>query len=112
MSKHFNTEHHQDYYEGWDYLGSDDKYDYYVLPWSKVNMKYNDRPYLSIVYGNEPHQYISPDYKHLLSGGYDSVTDVSHYKDLKKLLLNNGYHLTGKSDSSDDWETDSPSDWV
>jgi hypothetical protein len=56
MIKQFNGEHHQAYYEGWIYLGTVDKQDYYIeaLPTS-------DYPYpsMSIVYGVEPSEYIS-----------------------------------------------------
>ena len=106
MTKLFPNNTHMNHYEGWHYLGSDDKHDYYVLPWDLVGKDHRltfSTPWLSIVYGNWPHEYMSPDYKHLLSGDYDSVfTDVPEYKHLKMLLLNNGYHLTGKSDSNDD----------
>lgn len=114
MSKLFPNNEHMNNYEGWHYLGSDNQYDYYVLPWSLVPERspISNIPYLSCVYGENPWEYLSPDYKHMLSGGYDAVTNSHPYRTLKKLLLNNGYHLTGQSDSSDDWEVDSVSDWL
>ncbi len=61
MEKLFpDNPHHYNYSEalGWEHLGTDDKYDYYV------NHKYK---YLSIVYGHEGHEYASPLYSHFQS---------------------------------------------
>ena len=55
--KNFNTQHNQDYYRNWVYLGSlsfDNKaYDYYC------KIRKGESDLLSIVYGDEPQQYIS-----------------------------------------------------
>lgn len=54
MKKLFpDSPHHDNYSEelGWEYLGTDDKYDYYV------NHK---TEYLSIVYGDEEYEYMRP----------------------------------------------------
>ncbi len=74
--------HHDNYSEelGWEYLGTDDKYDYYV------NHKWE---YLSIVEGDEGHEYMSPMYDsftspEFLEFGYTKPA----YLKLKQLLDN------------------------
>jgi len=55
-TKNWPDNEHHDYYDvalGWEFLGKDDNRDYYV------NHK---RKWLSIVYGCEPWDYLSPDY--------------------------------------------------
>lgn len=54
--KVYPSNYHHNYYSsdfGWEYLGSDDKHDYYV----NHRMRYT-----SIVYGEEPWEYMSPWY--------------------------------------------------
>ncbi len=70
---------HHDHYDarlGWEHLGSDDNHDYYV------NHRWEC---ISIVYGAEPWDYLSPDYFSIIA------SDISFYhrypySQLRKLL--------------------------
>lgn len=78
---------HCDYYDtanGWIYLGSDDKHDYYV------NHKWE---HTSIVYGPEPNEYISAMYKQYITMDNEwtrnSSKDEYPYTQLRKLIQGN-----------------------
>ena len=61
FTKNWPDNSHMDYYSseiGWVYLGSDDKNDYYVNHVKK---------WTSIVYGEEPWQYATAQYPHVVS---------------------------------------------
>ena len=89
MNKLFpDNPHHDNYSEalGWEYLGTDEKHDYYV------NHKWE---YLSIVYGNEAYKYASPEYswfeslQELSAVLYNkSATVVQAYLKLNEFLTN------------------------
>lgn len=83
MKKLFpDNPHHDNYSEelGWEYLGTDDKYDYYV------NHKWE---YLSIVYGDEGHEYASPMYSWFTSPKFfEHAFGEPTYLKLKELLDN------------------------
>ena len=70
-----DNEHHDNYSSdrGWKYLGSDERFDYYVN---------HERKYLSVVFGVEPWDYMSPEYTILISGGYSA----EQYHTLRKLI--------------------------
>jgi hypothetical protein len=55
-TKRFDTKHHQEYYKDWIYLGTIGAMDYYL---EAVPTSAKTHPCTSIVYGEEPHQYIS-----------------------------------------------------
>ena len=62
-TKNWPENAHHDHYStelGWEFLGKDDKCDYYVS---------HKHKFLSIVYGSEDWEYISPDYNILMTGG-------------------------------------------
>ena len=70
---------HHDHYDarlGWEHLGSDDKHDYYV------NHRWE---YMSIVYGAEPQEYLSPNYSSIIAGDI-SLYHRYPYSQLRKLL--------------------------
>ena len=78
--------YHEDYYStrhGWEYLGSDKKYDYYVNHKWKLT---------SIVYGSEPNEYISGMYAKYITRDNewtrnpDNPEDIYPYTRLRKLL--------------------------
>jgi len=72
--------HHDNYSEalGWEYLGSDERHDYYV------NHK---RKYLSIVYGNEGCEYLSPMYDRFKSSKFlEHAFGQPAYLTLKELM--------------------------
>ena len=55
-TKNWPENEHHDHYStelGWEFLGKDDKYDYYIN---------HDWEYISIVYGSQDWEYASPDY--------------------------------------------------
>ena len=83
MKKLFPDNPHMDNYSealGWEHLGTDDKYDYYV------NHKWE---YLSIVYGHEGHEYASPLYSHFQSPKFlEFAYGNKAYLKLYELLTN------------------------
>ena len=54
--KAFDTPHHQDYYKNWIYLATINGEDYYF---QGLPSETDPFPSISIVYGVEPHEYIS-----------------------------------------------------
>ena len=81
--------YHEDYYatrHGWEYLGADKKYDYYVNHKWKLT---------SIVYGTEPNEYISGMYPKYITRDNewtrnpDNPEDIYPYTQLRKLLEGN-----------------------
>lgn len=81
MKKLFPYNPHHDNYSdnlGWQYLGTDDKYDYYVN---------HEREYLSIVYGSEGYEYMSPMYSSFTSPKFHEYAYAQPaYLKLKELL--------------------------
>ena len=74
--------HHDNYSEslGWEYLGSDERYDYYVN---------HNCEFLSIVYGNEGYEYLSPMYSLFKSSKFlEHAFGQPAYLTLKELLTN------------------------
>ena len=77
---------HQNFYNGWGYLGNDTERDYYISINSKGNVL------LSIVHSNEPSDYSSPDFgmiKNNLAHYYFSP--CKGYKELIKRLADYGH---------------------
>ena len=83
MKKLFPDNPHMDNYSealGWEYLGTDEKYDYYVN---------HDWEYLSIVYGNEGYEYLSPLYSRFKSStALEFAYGNQAYLKLYQLLTN------------------------
>lgn len=100
MAKLYPSNHHQNYYADWHYLGNDGQYDYYVLPWEQIgNGKRSTAggvPLLSIVGSEEPSDYWSPCYQLLLQREAYRKS-LPQYMELAKRLVANGYHLTGRT---------------
>ena len=98
MKKLFPNNSHQRNYEGWHYLGNNGKYDFYVLPWELVNKDgrlTNGRPWLSVVFSNDPWDYLSPDYNHLFKN--EQYRSGAPYDELYRRLIEAGYHPTGRN---------------
>lgn len=85
MAKRFPNNPHMNNYADWTYLGSDRKNDYYYKDNSDGAIL-GSNSLLSIVYGKEPWEYLSP------SLGYFSEHSPEH-KHMKHLLEKHG--ITG-----------------
>lgn len=78
-SKNWLTNHHEEYYSpdlGWEYLGSDAQYDFYINHRSE---------WTSIVHGPQPCQYMSMYYHEAVTGNTE-LTDRYPYSMLHSLV--------------------------
>jgi len=80
MKKRFPDNQHMNNYADWVYLGSDRKHDYYYKN-NVGGVILGGDHLLSIVYGKEPWEYLSPDLSFL------TQPHVPHYRKLRELLL-------------------------
>ena len=99
QQKLYPENYHQNYYADWHYLGNDGECDYYVLPWELVGkdgrFTLGDVPWTSIVFSNAPEDYACPMYDVLFSTV--AYRSLPKYNTLYDLLLQNGYHATGRT---------------
>ena len=65
--KAFNTPHHNEYYKDWEYLGTFNGKDFYYLDNGDSTGKQYYSINLSIVFGSEPCEYMSPCFHNLLT---------------------------------------------
>lgn len=75
------------------YLGNDGKFDYYVLPWSKLNIDNQEysKPLVFILKDNNFSNNIVPNYTMILEDKYPH--SIHYYKTVKKFLINHNYTL-------------------